>query len=94
VVSFVAEPSHSRSRGCPAAEAATKPDMVDEVFVAGCEQKANQASVAGLGHRDKCPPRGGLLIRVVLTAFVCIGGRGTSIAIAAASGGSSSGAAR
>jgi hypothetical protein len=57
--------------------------------------RPDQASVAGLGQwRDTRRTTGRLLIRVVLTALVCIGGRGTGIAIAAASGGSSSGAAR
>jgi hypothetical protein len=45
-----------------------------------------------VAERPKCDdrPAGGLLIRIVLTALVFIGGRGAGIAIAAASGGSSS----
>jgi hypothetical protein len=59
------------------------------VFVSACRHGA------GEGFESDGRPAGGLVIRVVLTALVFIGGRGTGIAIAAAAGGSSSsGAAR
>ena len=42
---------------------------------------------AGGGAKCKGRPRGGVIILVVLTALVFTGGRGTGMAIAAASGG-------
>lgn len=65
--------------------------MVTRAMSSGCARVRSADYREGTRSDDR--RAGALFIHTVLTALVCTGGRGIGIAIAAASGGSSSGAA-